>query len=114
MREGYNKKFRQHYGIDFTKNYIVHHIDGDHSNDDISNLMLLPRGLHSQYHVLKRIIDNHALSTTITGNEVGAGNYYLQYYERFIAVLNECNKWRDYKSYLDGKLPNVHGIKLEE
>ena len=112
MPEGYNKKFKQHYGIDFGNDYIIHHIDGDHGNDDISNLMLLPRNLHSQYHVLKRIIDNHALSTTITGNESCAENYYLHYYERFIAVLNECNRWYDYKMFLMGRIPNIHGIEI--
>lgn len=112
MAEYYNTKFKRYYNIDFSKDYIIHHIDGNHGNDDISNLMILPRKLHSQYHVLKNVIDNHALSTIISGNQANQNNYYLGYYERFIAVLNECNKWYDFKMYLDGKLPNIHGIEL--
>lgn len=112
MAENYNKKFKRHYNINFGKEYVIHHIDGNHSNDEISNLLLLPRKLHSKYHILKSVIDNHPLSTTISGNQVNQGNYYLSYYERFIEVLNECNKWHDFKMYLDGKLPNIHGIEI--
>ena len=112
MAESYNKIFKRHYNINFGKEYVIHHIDGNHSNDEISNLLLLPRWLHSKYHILKAVIDNHPLATTISGNQANQGNYYLGYYKRFIAVLEECNKWYDFKMYLDGNLPNIHGIEI--
>ena len=108
----YNVKFKQHYDVNFSKEFVIHHIDGNHSNDDIDNLMILPRALHSKYHVLKRIIDNNRLPTTINGNSVNNRTMLLDYYERFIEVLKECNKWHDFKLYLDGKLPNIHGLVL--
>lgn len=111
-RENYNAKFKRHYGIKFDKKYIVHHIDENRGNNDISNLMVLPRGLHSKYHILKRIIDNNRLPTTINGNQANNRTMLSNYYERFLEVLNECNKWHDFKMYLDGKLPNIHGIVL--
>ena len=111
-RDNYNKLYKQYYGIKFGRNYVVHHIDGNHDNNDMANLLLLPRWLHSQYHVLKAVIENHPLPTLIGGNQVKQSTYYLDYYERFIDTLKECNRWYDYKMHIDGKIPNIHGIKL--
>jgi hypothetical protein len=109
----YRTKFKQHYKIDFDGSYVVHHIDGNRENNDIENLMILPFGLHRQYHIFKRVIDNHSLPTNICGNQASCGTYYLNYYEKFVAILHECNKWYDFKRYLDGKIPNIHNIKFE-
>ena len=108
----YNRIYKQHFNIEFDSSFVVHHIDGNHENNSIENLLLLPRVLHSRYHSLKNIVNNHRLTTTITGNQANQNNYYISYYEDFINVLNKCNKWYDYRQYLDGKLPNIHGIKL--
>lgn len=112
MAENYNKFFKRYYGIDFGKEYVVHHIDGDHSNDCIANLMLLPRGLHSKYHELKKVIESNRLPTEIRGNQLSNATIIFNCYKRFLAILNECNEWYDYKMFLDGKLPNIHGIRL--
>lgn len=56
---GYNKKgnvkvhrliMEQHLGRNLTKNEVVHHIDGNKKNNDISNLKVMTRGEHSKYH----------------------------------------------------------------
>ena len=112
-RSNYNQKYKDHYNIDFNDNYVIHHIDENRKNNDIENLVLLPRGLHSQYHLLKRVVENHALNTVICGNQANEQNYYLSYYERFINVYKECNKWYDFKKYLNGEIPNIHGITLQ-
>lgn len=42
---------------------IIHHIDGNHLNDDRSNLIVLTRSIHNKLHhghlTLKEILDNH-------------------------------------------------------
>lgn len=48
--KNYREKYKRHYGIDFGKEYHVHHIDGDRSNNDIDNLILLPSELHRMLH----------------------------------------------------------------
>lgn len=30
--------------------YVVHHIDGDNTNNDISNISLMPKSIHTQAH----------------------------------------------------------------
>ena len=50
--ESYRTVFKKHYGIDFSREYDIHHIDLNHNKNDINNLMLLPKELHSEYHTL--------------------------------------------------------------
>ena len=40
----------KYYNGDIPKGYQIYHIDGDKSNNDISNLMLIERRKHAQYH----------------------------------------------------------------
>ena len=52
MRNDYISIYKDATGIDFdSSNYEVHHIDEDRSNNDIENLVLLPKELHSKYHI---------------------------------------------------------------
>lgn len=112
--KNYRLKYKRHYGIDFGREYAVHHIDGNRENNDIKNLLLLPTKLHSKYHFLKQIVEAGSVPTIITGNGLHSQQYYLTNLENFLETLNECNKWFDYKMYLDGLIPNIHGIELEE
>ena len=47
----YRLKYKRYYDIDFDKDYAIHHIDMDRNNNDIDNLLLLPRGLHNKLHL---------------------------------------------------------------
>lgn len=46
----YRKFYKETTGIDIPKNFDVHHIDGDRSNNDIMNLVAIPRNIHQAYH----------------------------------------------------------------
>lgn len=46
----YRKYFKEYYGIDFSSKYDIHHIDLNHNNNSIKNLMILPKDLHHKYH----------------------------------------------------------------
>lgn len=112
----YRLKFKRYYGIEFGKEYAVHHINLDHYDNRIENLMLLPTKLHSQYHFYKTVIENSKMPTNITGNALSSQLYYANKYiddiTAFAKILVECNKWFDYKLYLDGVIQNIHNIKL--
>ena len=107
----YINKYKKYYNIQFdSRKYHIHHIDGNRENNDISNLLLLPASLHREYHTLLRTIDRMKFPTQIKGNAVSHDNLCLIGFSNFINVLNECNKWHDYKMYLEGMLPNIHNI----
>ena len=110
----YRKYFKKYYGIDFSKDYDIHHIDLNHYNNDINNLMLIPKELHQRYHKCINSMDKSdvLMRHIITGNMVSSNNYKLQIIKQAIEIIEECNKWYDYKMYLDGKIGNIHNIKI--
>lgn len=110
--KNYRTKYKRYYGIDFGKEYAIHHIDGNRSNNDINNLVLLPTKLHSKYHFQKQIVESQPLPTQISGNGLLGQSYYMNCLDSFLETLKECNKWHDYKQHLDGLMPNIHGIEL--
>ena len=110
--KNYRIKYKRYFGIDFGKGYVVHHIDGDRENNDIENLVLLPAKLHARYHFQKQIVESQQMPTRITGNGLHRQSYYLNCMESFLKTLDECNNWHDYKMYLSGCMPNIHGIVL--
>lgn len=50
---GYRKKYQDYFKIQFGKEYDIHHIDFNHENNNIENLLLLPKDLHQRLHKVK-------------------------------------------------------------
>lgn len=46
----YRKYYKDYYGIDFGKEFDIYHIDINRENNEINNLILLPKRLHLKYH----------------------------------------------------------------
>lgn len=115
----YRQLFKKYYGLEFGNNYQIHHIDFNHENDDISNLLLLPRWIHKEYHeAIKDLprLTNYPLVGTISLRPIGWANadtnYERECIRRFWKALDACRDWVDYKRYLDGEIPNIHNIRL--
>lgn len=47
-RVDYRKFYAQYYGIKVPEDFDIHHIDFDRSNNDPSNLLMLPKNLHKE------------------------------------------------------------------
>ena len=119
----YRTKYKKYYGINFnSKKYVIHHMDLNHDNNDIENLLLLPRELHAKYHstLLKfrgfNRINGHkdllVIDVRLTTNL--AICFESSLIDELYEVMNECSLWIDYRSYLQGIMPNIHNIVLEE
>ena len=49
----YKKIYKDNFNFDWSgKNFDIHHLDFNHNNNDYSNLLLIPKRLHQQYHAL--------------------------------------------------------------
>lgn len=102
--KGYRNKYRQHYGIEFGKEYVIHHIDGDRSNNDISNLLLLPLSLHSKYHEYKQefiMNSNGEIELGLTYGQAMLRRMDLLYLENLLSVLKEIDIWIEHKHNAD-------------
>lgn len=110
----YRKQLKEYYGIEFSDDYDIHHIDLNHQNNNIGNLMILPKDIHQEYHrLLMAYIRRPGLNIIPGGCGVSQSNLDMDLIEEMIKIIRKCNKWYDYKLYLDGKIPNIHNITLE-
>ena len=96
----YRKVFKDYYSIDFNNDYEIHHIDFNRDNNDISNLLLLPKNLHAEYH---------GIINSTKGSEKGILDLRLSN-EQFILLkpnpfkhinetFNQIKKWLLWKKY---------------
>lgn len=93
----YRKKYKRYYGIEFGSEYAVHHIDFDRSNNNIENLLLLPRGLHNKYHMCLDGCSNN--EHMINGIITDLPKYKLTSMLHLVEALTEIQKWVKWKSY---------------
>ena len=94
------------------KDFVVHHIDFDRNNNDIMNLVMLPKTLHQKYHNLLQKIDSQwkcgkiILYTIIS---VGSPNVYMKVEDliELYQILEECNYWLELRNvYLERRKQN--------
>lgn len=56
--EDYRKIYKKAMGMDWDgRKYEIHHIDMNRSNNDITNLLLIPKSMHRRYHQLQKELD---------------------------------------------------------
>lgn len=109
MNFNYRKYYKKYYGIEFGKEYEIHHIDLNRNNNNIDNLVLLPKELHARYHfylnnlAIYRTDEKYKLEIDfrVHGNNACNLSYTHNIIKGLIETLNECSKWYDYKFNLD-------------
>ena len=105
--KNYREKYKRYYKIDFDNSYAIHHIDFNRKNNDIKNLLLLPKNLHHKYHYyLTKLFPFDWKQGSVNINikiEQFAPLKYVNTQEllEFINILLECKKWISYKERLD-------------
>lgn len=105
----YRKFYKDYYGIEFDgRKFEVHHIDLDRENNDIKNLILLPKNLHKKYHDLlpyvQSLVDDKSVKTIIDMNN-GQTLYYDEMKE-FCELMIEINSWKCKKAMNDLRVAN--------
>lgn len=95
--QNYREKYKQYYGIDFGSDCAIHHIDFNRSNNDIDNLLLLPRNLHAKYHMcLSSCADKEHKINGIIGEW---DKYQLKELKNLVEALEEISRWVKWKQY---------------
>ena len=100
----YRLKYKRYYGIDLGNDYDVHHIDFDRTNNDIKNLLLLPKELHNHYHLLiNGLCENGQFNKTglvdfKLSNPI-ITDYSISLLKHLDECITECKKWINLKRY---------------
>lgn len=103
--KNYRLKYKRHFGIEFDNDFVVHHIDLNRGNNDISNLLLLPKELHAKYHLILNVLSISNGKPKADGFiDVRLSNADMPYYEAELfaqlpKVIAECRKWFLLKRY---------------
>lgn len=91
--KSYRTKYKRHFGIKFGSDFDIHHMDFDRNNNDISNLLLLPKELHVRYHAILRslriadgFLDVRLSNAVIT-------DYSAFDFDLLPQIIEECSKW---------------------
>lgn len=95
----YRQYYKEYYGIDFGSEFSIHHLDGNRDNNDIKNLILLPKELHNRLHFTNNIFKEYCeklkdVSYTATINDTG---YETSCVKIYMQALEDVKKWYYYK-----------------
>lgn len=113
----YRKFYQEQTKTKLPKNFEVHHIDLNRENNDITNLVAIPKKLHQELHSTFDSIyipeDKFELLPQgilgIKGN--GFNSFVFKQFELYAEVCQEVGKWMDYRDYLRGLIMNINNLK---
>lgn len=104
----YRQYYKDYYNVDFGDDYVVHHMDFDDNNNDIYNLLMLPKKLYRRYMFYLNSFgatkDSKGISEIDFKIEIEAGSIPITRYKMmksFCDTMEEINHWVQIKSNLD-------------
>ena len=114
-RKDYRAIYKEFYDIEFDSSFVIHHIDFDRTNNDIENLILLPRGLHSKYHqVIREIQGTPKSENPLIDLKITTDMFYRRFAYRDLAeVVSKIGDWVCFRN-LRYKMPDGYKMKLAE
>lgn len=104
----YRKFYEKYYNIKIPVNWEIHHIDANRKNNDITNLIMIPKKLHSALHNYVGLLPKKDIEKIIEWYEkikYPMSNVYLGYkLKKEVDKLNICNKLKEKnKKYITNK-----------
>ena len=114
-RKDYRAIYKEFYDIEFDSSFVIHHIDFDRTNNDIDNLILLPRGLHSKYHqVIREIQGTSKSENPLIDLKIKTDMFYRRFaYEDLAEVVTKIGDWVCFRN-LRYKMLDGYKMKLAE
>ena len=102
--KNYRQFYKDYYGVEFGSDMAVHHIDFDRTNNDISNLLLMPKALHAKYHFCVNALGGNGCGI-IDGNMKiridGYAEYKASMLHHLADAIVEIQEWVNRKNNLD-------------
>lgn len=117
MRMNYRERYEERI-CKIPTNFEIHHLDLNRKNNNIDNLLMLPKEVHRNLHHILQILPDNIEITPDIRSQLEGGSQYLTYIKtgfiQYIEIMGTCNMWKDYKMFCIGELPNIHKITEKE
>ena len=112
-KSNYRQYYKEYYGIEFGKDFSVHHIDMNRDNNDINNLLLLPKEIHNKFHMSVHCykIGFEAVNPNLRKISPCGLNYEITMLNTYISSIIEIQKWIGYKE-TNYRIVKVDGVTL--
>lgn len=99
----YRKYYKEYYGIEFGKDMEVHHMDENKDNNEIYNLLLLPKDVHKAIHNSKYQYALHTSSEYFQDGLYWVGIKYYDFLDNSIEYLKAIREgFRWYHAKING------------
>lgn len=89
--------YKDYFNIDFGNEYVVCHMDLNSSNNDIDNLLLMPKNLYSRYNMLMSGLNgsggNITIDFKIEPNCNGINLYEYNAAKQLCETMAEIDEW---------------------
>ena len=92
-RTNYRQYYKKYFGIEFGPEMAVHHIDFDRTNNNIENLLLLPKELHSKYHWYVSALGGAGTGMIDPDMRISANTYRNSALKGLGETLDEIAEW---------------------
>ena len=101
-KNNYRKYYKEYYNIEFGIDMEVHHIDFNRDNNNIKNLLLIPKNVHHRFHLALTIFqqDTNKMFNCLNPNFehiLGCSSFNLDALGNYLSSLQEIQKWIGYK-----------------
>lgn len=107
----FRKYYEEYYNIKISPEFDIHHIDLNHSNNNIDNLIMIPKILHNKYHYLINQLgglDNNSKLSVLGKINILNGNAYdVDLMKEFCEVMIDLRKWTNLKIKNEFKKNNL-------
>lgn len=112
----YRKKYEEETGFKVPKEFDIHHLDSNRENNDIRNLVAIPKKLHHVYHELLceylQTIENMNndkihIPMSVIDSGCNCFNYAISVLRTYSVYYDEVSRWVIFRDNLLGKIPFV-------
>lgn len=105
--------YEKYYSRKIGKSEEVHHIDLNHENNDVHNMVVLPREVHQEYHTCLQLLRCNNINSPLFIALKNSKSLRLQIdlLKRYVNVLDKCLGYVGHKNALDNILEERDGRK---
>lgn len=110
----YRKFYEEQTNLKLPKDFDVHHIDHNRENNNIENLIAIPKKIHQKYHWLFNQIYGFNISEIVIHVNPHSYYYHLNNLNKYCKVVEEIHKFLIFRdSLLDKNKFNLYNYNYE-